>query len=126
MLEDSRFALRHLSHGRRFFRCGLPRYCSATPHSETALNLSGYGYILPLTTLSLLPEGLLPQRPEDAEGGPHDVIWGTGVLDVPAMLSILKEQGFKGYFAIEYEYNWDNSVPDIRKSIEYFNDILSL
>ena len=64
--------------------------------------------------------------PEDAEGGPHDVIWGTGVLDVPAMLSILKEQGFKGYFAIEYEYNWDNSVPDIRKSIEYFNDILSL
>ena len=42
------------------------------------------------------------------------------------MLSILKEQGFKGYFAIEYEYNWDNSVPDIRKSIEYYNDILSL
>ena len=57
MLEDSRLALRHLSHGRRFFRCGLPRYCSTTPHSETALNLSGYGYILPLTTLSLLPEG---------------------------------------------------------------------
>lgn len=46
--------------------------------------------------------------------------------NVPAMLSILKEQGFKGYFAIEYEYNWDNSVPDIRKSIEYYNDILSL
>lgn len=64
--------------------------------------------------------------PKDAENGPHDVIWGTGILDVPAMLSILKEQGFKGYFAIEYEYNWDNSVPDILRSIEYFNDILSL
>ena len=59
--------------------------------------------------------------PESAEGGPHDVIWGTGVLDVPSMLRILKEQGFKGYFAIEYEYNWDNSVPDIKKCIEYFN-----
>lgn len=63
--------------------------------------------------------------PEDAEGGPHDVIWGTGVLDVPAMLGILKEQGFKGYFAIEYEYNWDDSVPDIRQCIDYFNDILN-
>ena len=59
--------------------------------------------------------------PENAEGGPHDVIWGTGVLDVPSMLRILKDQGFKGYFAIEYEYNWDNSVPDIKKCIEYFN-----
>lgn len=51
----------------------------------------------------------------------HDVIWGTGVLDVRSMMNILKEQGFKGCFAIEYEYNWDNSVPDIRKCIEYFN-----
>lgn len=51
----------------------------------------------------------------------HDVIWGTGVLDVPAMLRILKDQHFKGYFAIEYEYNWDNSVPDIKKCIDYFN-----
>ena len=62
--------------------------------------------------------------PEDAEGGSHDVIWGTGVLDVPAMLGILKGQGFKGYFAIEYEYNWDNSVPDIRKCIDYFNKVV--
>lgn len=62
--------------------------------------------------------------PEDAEGGPHDVIWGTGVLDVPQMLRILKDQGFKGYFAIEYEYNWDNSVPDIRECVGYFNDVV--
>ena len=45
------------------------------------------------------------------------------MLDVPAMLGILEEQGFKGYFAIEYEYNWDNSVPDIRKCIDYFRNI---
>ena len=62
--------------------------------------------------------------PEEAEGGSHDVIWGTGVLDVPAMLGILKDQGFRGYFAIEYEYNWDNSVPDIRECIDYFNGIV--
>ncbi|MGI6120488.1 MAG: sugar phosphate isomerase/epimerase family protein, partial [Desulfosporosinus sp.] len=53
----------------------------------------------------------------------HDVIWGTGILNVKEILEILKTQRFKGYFAIEYEYNWDNSVPDIRKCIDYFNYI---
>ncbi|MCE2616315.1 sugar phosphate isomerase/epimerase family protein [Phocaeicola oris] len=53
----------------------------------------------------------------------HDVIWGTGILNVPEMLKILKAQNFSGYFAIEYEYNWDNSDPDIRKCIDYFNHI---
>lgn len=53
----------------------------------------------------------------------HDVIWGTGVLDVKGMLEILKEQRFKGYLAIEYEYNWDHSVPDIKQCIEYFKRV---
>jgi L-ribulose-5-phosphate 3-epimerase len=52
-----------------------------------------------------------------------DVIWGTGVLNVKEMLQVLKEQHFKGYFAIEYEFNWDNSVPDIKKCISYFNQV---
>lgn len=51
----------------------------------------------------------------------HDVIWGQGVLDVKAMLNELKRQNFSGYFTIEYEYNWENSVPDIRQCIDYFN-----
>ncbi|MBC8618400.1 sugar phosphate isomerase/epimerase [Parabacteroides faecis] len=53
----------------------------------------------------------------------HDVIWGTGILDVEGMLKELKAQGFKGVFSIEYEYNWDNSVPDIQKCIIYFNKV---
>ena len=57
----------------------------------------------------------------EGDGKQHDTVWGTGVLDVEEMLRILKAQKFRGYFAIEYEYNWDNSVPDIRKSIDYFN-----
>ncbi len=51
----------------------------------------------------------------------HDVPWGTGKADIPAILAELNRQKFKGVFSIEYEYNWNNSVPDIRKSIEYFN-----
>ena len=52
-----------------------------------------------------------------------DTIWGTGVLNVKGMLEELKRQNFKGVFAIEYEYNWDNSVPDIKKCIQYFNKV---
>lgn len=55
------------------------------------------------------------------EAEQHDVIWGTGILDVKGMLKELKRQNFKGVFSIEYEYNWDNSVPDIKQCIDYFN-----
>lgn len=60
---------------------------------------------------------------KEGEKEQHDVIWGKGILDVKGMLQELKRQNFNGVFAIEYEYNWDNSVPDIRKNIEYFNQV---
>ncbi len=53
----------------------------------------------------------------------HDTIWGRGILDVKEMLAILRQQKFRGYFTIEYEYNWENSVPDIRRCVEYFNEV---
>lgn len=60
---------------------------------------------------------------KDGEKEQHDVIWGTGILDVKGMLKELKRQKFKGVFSIEYEYNWDNSVPDIKQCIDYFNQV---
>lgn len=60
---------------------------------------------------------------QKGEAEQHDVIWGTGILDVKQMLTTLKDQKFEGVFSIEYEYNWDNSVPDIKKCIEYYNQI---
>lgn len=59
----------------------------------------------------------------DGEKEQHDVIWGTGILNVKEMLKELQRQKFKGVFSIEYEYNWDNSVPDIKKCIDYFNSV---
>ncbi len=50
----------------------------------------------------------------------HDVPWGTGKANVPAVLAELKRQNFRGTIAIEYEYNWDNSMPDIAKCIDFF------
>ena len=58
---------------------------------------------------------------EEGVNEQHDVIWGNGILDVKGMLQELKRQKFKGVFCIEYEYNWDNSVPDIKQCISYFN-----
>ena len=53
----------------------------------------------------------------------HDVIWGTGILDLKGMLKELKKQNFRGVFSIEYEYNWENSVPDIQECILYFDKV---
>jgi len=53
------------------------------------------------------------------------VIWGEGILNVEKMMEELKRQNFKGYFTIEYEADWENNVPNIKESIEYFNKIAS-
>jgi sugar phosphate isomerase/epimerase len=53
----------------------------------------------------------------------HDVVWGTGVGDFKGILAELDRQKFQGVFSIEYEYNWDNSMPDLAKCIEYFNKV---
>ena len=53
-------------------------------------------------------------------GDAHDVPWGTGVSKARAVLAELAAQGFEGVFSIEYEYNWDNSVPEIRECVEWF------
>jgi sugar phosphate isomerase/epimerase len=51
----------------------------------------------------------------------HDVPWGTGKGNIKAILAELDRQNFKGVFSIEYEYNWKNSLPEIRKCVKYFN-----
>ena len=51
--------------------------------------------------------------------GGHDVPFGTGVSDVPAILDELKHQGFTGNISIEYEYHWENSVPDVAQCIGF-------
>ncbi len=57
------------------------------------------------------------------EAGPkaHDVPWGTGISNAKGMLAELKRQHFKGAICVEYEYNWDNSVPEIAASAKWFD-----
>ena len=49
--------------------------------------------------------------------------WGTGCLQLRQILTHLRDMKWKGYLAIEYEANWLNSVPDIRKSLQYFDTL---
>ncbi len=61
--------------------------------------------------------------PQGEEQTLEDVIWGQGVLNAKAMMEELKRQDFKGYFTIEYEADWENNLPQIKQSIDYFNQV---
>ena len=63
---------------------------------------------------------IAPQGPEEKL---EDVVWGKGILNVKGILEELKRQNFKGYFTIEYEANWENNLPEIKESIDYFNQV---
>jgi sugar phosphate isomerase/epimerase len=49
----------------------------------------------------------------------HDVPFGTGVSDIPAVIKELKRQHFEGNISIEYEYNWQNNVIDAAQCIGF-------
>jgi sugar phosphate isomerase/epimerase len=44
----------------------------------------------------------------------HDVVFGKGELDVPAVLKALKDVHFKGLISLEYEWHEEEPSPDMR------------
>ncbi len=48
-----------------------------------------------------------------------DTIYGTGVSDIAGILDELKRQHFEGHISLEYENNWDHSVPDVAQCIGF-------
>lgn len=75
----------------------------------------------PIECLRILKGRIISTHLKDklAFGQSHDVPYGEGVADIKACLDELKAQGFKGNISIEYEFNWDNNVPDIAKCIDF-------
>ncbi len=59
----------------------------------------------------------------EASRDAHDVPWGTGVADVKALLTEIKRQNLKAVFSIEYEYHWEDSVPEITECVAYFDKV---
>jgi len=54
----------------------------------------------------------------------HDVHWGTGVIGMEKIIAELKRQKFKGMLSAEYEYNWNNNMPDVKVSAANFRKAL--
>ena len=51
--------------------------------------------------------------------GGHDVPYGTGVSNVPGILSEYRKIKFTGPISVEYEYNWDSSLPEVAQCVGY-------
>lgn len=76
----------------------------------------------PVECLKILKGRVISSHLKDLhEKGPggHDVPYGTGVSNIPAILDELKAQGFAGNISVEYEHDWDNSVPLVGQCIGF-------
>lgn len=81
--------------------------------------------INPVDGLKILEGRIISCHLKDLnEFGPkaHDVPYGKGVANVKEILDELKRQGFNGNIAIEYEYNWTTSVPEIKECIDFVRE----
>jgi sugar phosphate isomerase/epimerase len=89
--------------------------CADTGHWAT----SG---ITPLDGIKLLKGRIislhLKERPVIGKQMP-DMVYGEGVSNIKGILDELKRQGFDGHISIEYENNWDHSVPDVAACIGF-------
>jgi sugar phosphate isomerase/epimerase len=88
--------------------------CADTGHWQT----SGLN---PVYCLRVLKGRVISSHMKDkTDFGPgHDVPYGTGVGEIARCLEELKKQGFEGNISVEYEYNWNNSVPDVKQCIDF-------
>ena len=78
--------------------------------------------LVPVDCLRILHGRIISMHMKDLNEkspGAHDVPWGEGVSDIPAVLDELKRQHFVGNISVEYEYNWDHSVTDVAQCIGF-------
>jgi sugar phosphate isomerase/epimerase len=78
--------------------------------------------IRPVEALKVLEGRIVSSHFKDLHefsGGGHDVPWGTGASEVPAMLDELKRQNFEGPLSVEYERNWLTSLPEVAQCIAF-------
>jgi len=79
----------------------------------------------PVEALKLLEGNIVSMHIKDLnELGPkaHDVPFGTGKGNMKAILDELRRQKFNGPMSIEYEYNWETSVPEIKQCVDFMRD----
>ena len=82
--------------------------------------------VKPVEALKILKGRIISAHLKDlnefGKGDAHDVPYGTGVSEAKGCLDELKAQGFAGNISIEYEYHWDNSVPEVKQCIDFVRE----
>lgn len=78
----------------------------------------------PVECLRILKGRIISSHLKDLnkKGDGHDVPFGTGVSNVKGILDELKSQDFQGNISIEYEYHWENSLPEVKQCIDFVRD----
>ncbi len=56
---------------------------------------------------------------ESIEKPSRDRPFGTGVIDLIAILNEVRKHGFAGNVTIEYEFNWKTNLPEIAQCVGY-------
>lgn len=59
------------------------------------------------------------KRKFDNEKESKCVPFGKGEVDLNAVLAELDRQNYSGFLVIEYEAEWDNNIPSIKKSVQF-------
>ena len=79
--------------------------------------------IVPVEALKILEGRIISVHLKDlnefGKRGAHDVPFGEGVSGMVAVLDELKRQGFAGNISIEYEHNWEHSLPEVTQCIGF-------
>lgn len=76
----------------------------------------------PVDCLRILKGHIVSSHLKDLNGfviGAHDMPYGTGKGDVSSILTEFRAQGFNGPISIEYEYHWNDSLPEVKACIDY-------
>ena len=82
--------------------------------------------VKPTDAIKLLKGRIFDSHVKDLEsfGDPKakDMVWGTGKSDLPAVLNLYAEQGFRGPLDVEWEKDWETSLPDVTKNLEWLKN----
>ena len=83
--------------------------------------------LTPADCVKMLEGKVVSLHVKDVDANKEDVVWGTGRVDVRAVLEELhRQQATNLIFSIEYEKGeGDELVANVAKSVEFFNQVVS-
>jgi sugar phosphate isomerase/epimerase len=109
---------------------GILKVCQGRSKRIGACGDLGYWMrsgIDPIKAVNMLGKRLITVQMHDLnelspEG--HDVPWGTGAGNSEKFIREVHRLGIKPtMFGLEYSYNWYESMPDVARCIEFFNNV---